>query len=131
MQESCLRLMGKKLLVSLAMEGKFSSEGLQAINEEDDILMAMARELVTEKGIGEHADAIWAALQKRQEEVFTSRSSETEVAAPELPQAVELALADSSAAAIPQGASFATAMQPLRRKTLRREGPLEGQLTLF
>ena len=37
MQESCLRLMGKKLLVSLAMEGKFSSEGLQAINEEDDI----------------------------------------------------------------------------------------------
>jgi hypothetical protein len=25
------------------MEGKFSSEGLQAINEEDDILMAMAR----------------------------------------------------------------------------------------
>jgi len=35
----------KKLLVSLAMEGKFSSEGLQAINDEDDILMAMAREL--------------------------------------------------------------------------------------
>jgi len=30
MQETCLRLMGKKLLVSLAMEGKFSSEGLQA-----------------------------------------------------------------------------------------------------
>jgi hypothetical protein len=116
MQESCLRLMGKKLLVSLAMEGKFSSEGLQAINEEDDILMAMARELVTEKGIGERADAIWAALQKRQEEVFTARSSEIEVAAPELPQAVELALADSSAA-IPQGASLATAMQPLRCKT--------------
>jgi len=29
-QESCLRLMGRKLLVSLAMEGKFSNEGLQA-----------------------------------------------------------------------------------------------------
>src|SRR5690348_13604058 len=69
MQESCLRLMGKKLLVSLAMEGKFSSEGLQAISEEDDILMAMARELVTEKGIGEKADEVWAALQKRQEAV--------------------------------------------------------------
>jgi hypothetical protein len=62
--------MGKKLLVSLAMEGKFSSEGLQAINEEDDILMAMARELVTEKGIGERADAVWSALQKRQDEAF-------------------------------------------------------------
>lgn len=31
MQESCLRLMGKKLLVSLAMEGKFSNEGLPAL----------------------------------------------------------------------------------------------------
>ncbi|MGC2299074.1 MAG: DEAD/DEAH box helicase, partial [Acidobacteriaceae bacterium] len=65
MQETCLRLMGKKLLVSLAMEGKFSSEGLQSINDEDDILMAMARELVTEKGIGERADAVWATLQKK------------------------------------------------------------------
>src|SRR5271157_5213759 len=32
MQEVCLRLMGKKLLVALAMEGKFTSEGLQAID---------------------------------------------------------------------------------------------------
>ena len=70
MQETCLRLMGKKLLVSLAMEGKFSSEGLQAINEEDDILMAMARELVTEKGIGEKADEVWSALQKRQDAIL-------------------------------------------------------------
>ena len=53
MQETCVRLMGKKLLVSLAMEGKFANDGLQAIDEGDDILMAMARELVTEKGIGE------------------------------------------------------------------------------
>jgi hypothetical protein len=76
MQESCLRLMGKKLLVSLVMEGKFSSEGLQAIHEEDDILMAMARELVTEKGIGERADAVWSALQKKQEEAFAVKSPE-------------------------------------------------------
>ena len=40
-QESCLRLMGKKLLVSLAMEGKLQAEGLQAIDEEDDVLTAM------------------------------------------------------------------------------------------
>jgi len=76
MQESCLRLMGKKLLVSLAMEGKFSSEGLQAINDEDDILMAMARELVTEKGIGERADAVWATLQKHQEDIPGTRAKE-------------------------------------------------------
>ena len=49
MQSSCLRLMGKKLLVSLAMEGKFSRKGLQSLDEEDDMLTAMARELVTKK----------------------------------------------------------------------------------
>ena len=72
-----MRLMGKKLLVSLAMEGKFASEGLQATDEGDDILMAMARELVTEKGIGESADAVWKRLQKQQAEVFGIRPVET------------------------------------------------------
>jgi hypothetical protein len=65
MQEACLRLMGKKLLVSLAMEGKFATDGLQAIDDGDDILMAMARELVTEKGIGETADAVWKLFRSR------------------------------------------------------------------
>jgi hypothetical protein len=69
--------MGKKLLVSLAMEGKFASDGLQAIDEGDDILMAMARELVTEKGIGESADAIWKRLVEKQAEVFGVRTAET------------------------------------------------------
>jgi SNF2 family DNA or RNA helicase len=77
MQEACLRLMGKKLLVSLAMEGKFATDGLQAIEEGDDILMAMARELVTEKGIGESADAVWKQLQRQQAEVFGVRAVET------------------------------------------------------
>ena len=77
MQEACLRLMGKKLLVSLAMEGKFASDGLQAIDEGDDILMAMARELVTEKGIGENADAVWKQLQRQQAEGFGVRGAET------------------------------------------------------
>jgi superfamily II DNA or RNA helicase len=62
MQELCLRLMGKKLLVALAMEGKFASEGLQAIDGNDDILTAMARELVQNKGIGESADSVWRSL---------------------------------------------------------------------
>jgi hypothetical protein len=77
MQETCLRLMGKKLLVSLAMEGKFASDGLQSIDEGDDILMAMARELVTEKGIGESADAVWKRLVEKQAEVFGVRPSDT------------------------------------------------------
>ncbi|MGD0227256.1 MAG: DEAD/DEAH box helicase [Terriglobia bacterium] len=77
MQETCLRLMGKKLLVSLAMEGKFATDGLQSIDEGDDILMAMARELVTEKGIGESADALWKRLVEKQAEVFGVRAVET------------------------------------------------------
>jgi len=56
--------MGKKLLVALAMEGKFASEGLQAIDGDDDMLTAMARELVENKGIGESADSIWRNVQQ-------------------------------------------------------------------
>jgi hypothetical protein len=65
MQENCLRLMGKKLLVSLAMEGKFANQGLQALDDDDDILTAMARELVTEKGVGQKADALWREIQQQ------------------------------------------------------------------
>ena len=63
MQSSCLRLMGRKLLVSLAMEGKFSREGLQSLDEDDDMLTAMARELVTENGVGDSAAAVWRQMQ--------------------------------------------------------------------
>jgi hypothetical protein len=64
MQESCLRLMGKKLLVSLALEGKFANDGLQSFEDDDDMLTAMARELVTQKGVGERADELWRQLQR-------------------------------------------------------------------
>ena len=46
------------------MEGKFASEGLQAIDGDDDMLTAMARELVENKGIGESADSVWKNLQQ-------------------------------------------------------------------
>ena len=49
MQEVCLCLMGK-LLVALAMEGKFASEGPQAIDGDDDMLTAMAREASAKQG---------------------------------------------------------------------------------
>jgi superfamily II DNA or RNA helicase len=70
MQTACLRLMGKKLLVALTMEGKFAGEGLQSIDEDDDMLSAMARELVERNGIGETADAIWKALNAENQKLF-------------------------------------------------------------
>lgn len=130
MQETCLRLMGRKLLVSLAMEGKFASEGLQAINDDDDILMAMARELVTEKGIGERADAVWTALQKKQEDGFAMKPFETESSAEPVQDAgsseseIAVSLAD-------QPIPHATPLEPVPSRTSRRQGVPEGQLTLF
>jgi hypothetical protein len=38
------------------MEGKFVGEGLQTLDEDDDMLTAMAKELVEKNGIGEGAD---------------------------------------------------------------------------
>jgi len=77
MQTSCLRLMGKKLLVALTMEGKFAGEGLQTIDEDDDMLSAMARELVEKNGIGDNADAIWRALHLEHQKLFpTDRQEE-------------------------------------------------------
>ncbi len=142
MQETCLRLMGKKLLVSLAMEGKFSSEGLQAINDDDDILMAMARELVTEKGIGESADAAWAALQKKQEEVFSVHASEAgdpdmepaRDVAPVVEPARDVApVVEELTIAYDQQIALETGLQSVRLENPRRSPTItpEGQLTLF
>src|SRR5467141_3140078 len=119
MQESCLRLMGKKLLVSLAMEGKFSSEGLQAINDGDDILMAMARELVTEKGIGERADAVWATLQKQQEDILGTRATEElEIDAGQTASATPLI--ETTSAQVDQWSVLNPAMESSRPRSSRR-----------
>ncbi len=63
-QTTCLRLMGKKMLVALAMEGKFSGEGLHSLESDDDMVSAMARELVERGRVGEAADAVWADLKR-------------------------------------------------------------------
>jgi superfamily II DNA or RNA helicase len=77
MQTSGLRLMGKKLLVALTMEGKFAGEGLQSIDEDDDMLSAMARELVERNGIGDTADSVWRALPRNS--CFLSRWNSDEL----------------------------------------------------
>jgi hypothetical protein len=139
MQEACLRLMGKKLLVSLAMEGKFASDGLQAIDDGDDILMAMARELVTEKRIGESADAIWRQLVEKQVEVFGVRAAETSPSEIEPPAGTVPEVIIPPVAPIPAavtqlvmfGMSFEAAQR--RKASHRPERPAlpSGQLGLF
>jgi hypothetical protein len=74
MEAKCLRLMGKKLLVALAMEGKFAGEGLQTLDEDDDMLTSMAKELVEKNGIGESADLIWRRVNAEHQRLFPART---------------------------------------------------------
>jgi hypothetical protein len=129
MQTSCLRLMGKKLLVSLAMEGKFSNEGLQGIEDDDDVLTAMARELVTEKGVGESAASVWKAVQEQHARLLPASPSREEEIEEELTGSP---LNELAAAADPtKGLIFGTRFErePPRRRPLIVEP--DSQLSLF
>lgn len=57
-QERALALMGRKLVAAEAIEGKFSSDGLVALAEEDDATMALARALV--ERVDDPAERAWA-----------------------------------------------------------------------
>jgi hypothetical protein len=63
--------MGRKLLVSMAIEGKFSDSGLQAMDDGADVLTTLARELVMHQGVGQSADEVWKALQTQQPQGHT------------------------------------------------------------
>ena len=137
-QETCLRLMGRKLLVAMGMEGKFSADGLQAAGEDDDMLMAMARELVTEKGIGESAELVWRAIQQQHSALAHAVpaiiEAESEHASP--PDAL-LPAQEPLPAPVDQlllfGASLAASSGRKRvaRRPLSRVSPVANQLILF
>jgi hypothetical protein len=78
-QTTCLRLMGKKMLVALMMEGKFSGEGIHSLESDDDMMSAMARELVERGRVGELADAVWADLKRERALHMPSHLAETAV----------------------------------------------------
>ena len=132
MQENCLRLMGKKLLVSLAMEGKFANCGLQALDDDDDMLTAMARELVTQKGVGERADALWKDVQRQYAGmVETARAVTIEQPAPErvvvLPSEVDPA---SSSEPKPTPDALVGLVSPRPRAVRRPHLDNDAQLSL-
>jgi len=61
LQEAALRLMGTKLRAALALEGRFSSEGLRALAEGDDLGVELARVLVEGLQGLESVEALWGA----------------------------------------------------------------------
>lgn len=130
MQSSCLRLMGKKLLVSLAMEGKFCREGLQALEEDDDMLTAMARELVTENGVGESANIIWRQIQAehRHIPVPTMTEPQAEPVIADVPLTTPLTAPVLSAVNALKFGCRPPITRPVRR---RDESSLDVQFSLF
>ena len=126
MQEVCLRLMGKKLLVALAMEGKFASEGLQAIDGDDDMLTAMARELVQNKGIGESADSVWRSLGALRP--LNSRQVDEE---PLSPPDTDLAVADVPTSRFEPISNSALVDAVIPHSRSSRRAAESGQLSLF
>jgi hypothetical protein len=133
-QTSCLRLMGKKLLVSLALEGKFSDEGLQALGEEDDILTAMARELVNDHRIGEPADVVWRQIRAEHSRTFPAATAEPGPEEPHSEPPQDWVPVPQLAPALP--ASMLTFGSPPpestpRRRTKRSTVVSEHQLALF
>ena len=59
-----MHLMGSKLEASLAIEGKFSEEGLLAMTQGEDMTTAMAKALVD--GLEtEGVESIWAKLNEK------------------------------------------------------------------
>jgi hypothetical protein len=63
---------------------------LQSIDDDDDMLAAMARELVEKNGIGDSADAIWKTLHQEHEKLFAASIQTSEIAAAEqLPEEID------------------------------------------
>ncbi len=121
MQETCLRLMGKKMLVALMMEGKFSGEGLQALDTDEDLLSAMARELVEKAGIGETADAVWRELGGERDRVLP-RNREP-VSEPESEPLRVLETADQAPTLAPPSTFGMPLLEPSPPSRKRRKAP--------
>ena len=134
MQSSCLRLMGRKLLASLAMEGKFSREGLQSLDEDDDTLTAMARELVTENGVGESAAAVWRQIQAETGNALTPAASMPEPAqvVEDAPRTALLVKPPVTGEAAVKALKFGSRPPSVRQSLRRSEAPaVDLQFPLF
>lgn len=56
------------------MEGNFAGEGLQTLDEDDDMLTSMAKELVEKNGIGESADMVWKRVNAEHQRLSPART---------------------------------------------------------
>ena len=59
LQEAALRLMGAKVKATMALQGKFSSEGLMALTQSEDMMSALAKALVNGLDGVDSAESYW------------------------------------------------------------------------
>jgi hypothetical protein len=97
------------------MEGKFCREGLQSLEEDDDMLTAMARELVTERGIGESANEVWRQIQAEHSRPQPAPTPNIDETTPEPPLLVPMFHIQVTANA-PKFGSPPPSERPIRRK---------------
>ena len=81
LQERAIKLMGSKLKASASIQGEFSSEGIQALSQNTNILTQLAQELHA-KAMGEqeeHLDTIWddsTSLLELEETIVEEKSTQ-------------------------------------------------------
>jgi hypothetical protein len=125
--------MRRKLLVSLAMEGKFSQEGLQSLFEDDDMLTAMARELVTENGVGESAAAVWKQIQAENSNIIipATITREPALVVEDAPLTTLVVAPALTVEASVDALKFGSRPPAVRPSTRRREESTDVQFSLF
>ena len=65
-QEMAMVLIGQKMSASMAIEGKFSEEGLQAMNDAEDVSTALARSIVLGTDNKQSIAEVWSELNIKQ-----------------------------------------------------------------
>jgi hypothetical protein len=129
----------------MMMEGKFSGEGLAGIEEDTDMMSAMARELVEQGGVGETADDVWRQVnQQRQAQLGSAKPAPAlpgdpmEMPADEEPLLVAAMAASEVPSVVAASASSAQtsfigfAMTAVSKRRKKSPEPIDsGQLLLF
>ena len=139
MQERALQLMGSKMEASLAIEGKFSEEGLLAMTQGQDMTTAMAKALVEGLEV-EGAEQIWKKLnQNNLKTKPKEQREETEVPGPKTVIIPEQKKEDPNRVVFVDFVTYINKRKKIEKKTLTlgelenigRENRGTVQLSLF
>ena len=114
LQERAIKLMGSKLKAAASIQGEFSSEGIQALSQNTNILTQLAEELHA-KAMGQENEAL-ATIWDEQEDIIDTRDDDL------------IDNIDTSQGTIKEQTSFI--VQPIEQTSLMTEETVQQQLTV-